>query len=166
MCQPVWGFDVVLLFELCLLGPVAHVPAPLFRYRLFAEKSGADAASTLGAQSGSGPIPLNWTEFSLAMLRAAGAAPLAAPDRWRLTAEFLRLWVLGNPVLSAGFGGRDVWRAAERAMSAGDGRALARVLLFGAGALPPVLARRVVRRAGGRVLRALRRGVGRPQVAG
>jgi hypothetical protein len=45
-------------------------------------------------------------------------------------------------------------------------RALARVLLFGAGALPPVLARRVVRRAGGRVLRALRRGVGRPQVAG
>lgn len=165
LCRPVWGFDVVLLFELCLLGPVVHVPAALFHYRLFSEKSGADAAATLGAQAGAARIPLSWTEFSLEMLRATGAAPLPAARRWRLAAQFLREWVLGNPVVAGSLGGRDVWQAAGRALGAGGPRALAGVLLFGAGALPPVVARRTVRRVGGRVVRAIRRGAGRPQVA-
>jgi hypothetical protein len=161
LCQPVWGFDVVVLFELCLLGPVVAVPEPLFRYRLFSEKSGADAAATLGVQAGTGAVPLSWTEFSLAMLRAAQAAPLPAARRWRLAAQFLGEFVIANPVLSGSLGGGDVRGAAVRALHRGGPRALAEVLLFGAGALPPVLAWRTARRVGGRAARALGRGVGR-----
>jgi hypothetical protein len=47
--QPVWGFDVLLVAEMCLLGPVVTVPERLLVYRIFWKKSGQDAAATLGA---------------------------------------------------------------------------------------------------------------------
>src|ERR1700737_36255 len=44
LAQPVWGFDVLLLLELCLRGDVIVVPEPLFSYRLFANKTQDDLA--------------------------------------------------------------------------------------------------------------------------
>ena len=161
LCRPVWGFDVVLLWELCLLGPVVLADGPLFRYRLFRKKSGSDAASTLGADAVAERIPLNWTEFSLEMLRATREAPLPAARRLRLAAQFLGGYLLGNPVLRRGLVYRDVQQAADRALRSGGPRALAGVLLFGAGALPSVLVGRAVARAVGPARRHLARAPGR-----
>ncbi|HEX8393767.1 MAG TPA: glycosyltransferase [Longimicrobium sp.] len=158
MCRPVWGFDVVLLWELCLMGPVVEVAEPLFSYRIFRRKAGTEAAATLGASSGPGPIPLSWTEFSLEMLRAIAASALPARRRHGLAARFLRGFVLGNPLLRGGMDARDVRLAAGRALARRDYRSLSEIALLAACALPPRLGLRAAASARLRLRRAVHRG--------
>jgi hypothetical protein len=144
LCRPVWGFDVVLLLELCLMGPVLEVPEALFRYRIFRRKTGVDAASTLATVTTGGAIPMNWTEFSLALLDVVRRADLPAAERRRLAARLRRELVVHNPVVCFGFRPRDPRDAAIRAIRARRWDTLGAVLRFSAGTLPRVLLRRAV----------------------
>lgn len=56
LCRPIIGSDVVMLTELCFLGPFAVIPEPLFFYRKFPGKRIFDAAKLnyfwFGSESG------------------------------------------------------------------------------------------------------------------
>jgi glycosyltransferase involved in cell wall biosynthesis len=81
-----WGFDVVVVLELCLRGPVLLVPEPLFSYRLLGFKTQADMAAPLSTQGG---IGVCWSCMTIEMLRAIWLAPLEAPARLWLAASFV-----------------------------------------------------------------------------
>jgi glycosyltransferase involved in cell wall biosynthesis len=65
LCQRVWGFDVVLLLELCLRGGVAYVPRKLFVYRVVIAKTAEQVAGTLAPTGSARDIPWSWTQLSL-----------------------------------------------------------------------------------------------------
>lgn len=96
---PGWGFDVVVLAEMCLRGPVALVSRPLFRYRRFRGKSANDLASTLA--DGQTGIPVCWTCLTLELLRAIRLSPYSAPRRLTLLGSFLLTFCLRNRAVGA-----------------------------------------------------------------
>lgn len=152
--QPVWGFDVVLLLEMCMRGRVAFVPEPLFAYRAVRSKAQRDLAATLAPETGQ--IPVSWSDMAAAMI--GGIWRTSESRRLRLAATF---WILVdfctlNPTSSQEIL-RDAWRSASRALRGGrPAGALARVgIWFAAAAGLP--APRYWRYAGRRVLGALRR---------
>jgi glycosyltransferase involved in cell wall biosynthesis/ADP-heptose:LPS heptosyltransferase/SAM-dependent methyltransferase/predicted O-methyltransferase YrrM len=59
--QPMLGGDILLLFELCLLGPFARVPEFLFYYRIFPEKTMEDIWKSLNP----GNINIPYSEQSV-----------------------------------------------------------------------------------------------------
>jgi glycosyltransferase involved in cell wall biosynthesis len=81
-----WGFDVVVVLELCLRGPVLLVPEPLFSYRLVGFKTQPDMAVALSTVGG---IEVCWSCMTIEMLRAIWLAPLGAPARVWLAATFV-----------------------------------------------------------------------------
>ena len=83
---PTWGFDVVVVLELCLRGPVLFVPEPLFCYRLITDKAMPDMAGALGPQSG---IGVCWSCLAIELLRAIWLAPFPVPTRLAFAASFL-----------------------------------------------------------------------------
>src|SRR4029077_1343499 len=87
--QPVWGFDVVIGMELCLLAQMLLVPERLFFYRLYPQKTTQRVASTLGPASGSGPVPVNWSAMTLELARAVWHAPLNAFHRAALIVQLV-----------------------------------------------------------------------------
>lgn len=85
---PVWGFDVVALLEICLRGPVALVPEPMFSYRRFQVKTMQDLAGGLDRGQGGG-ITVCWSCMAVEMLRAVWLAPYSVPARLVLVMSFL-----------------------------------------------------------------------------
>jgi glycosyltransferase involved in cell wall biosynthesis len=83
---PTWGFDVVVVLELCLRGPVLLVPEPLFSYRLLGFKTQVDMAGALSMQGGIGAC---WSCMTIEMLRAIWLAPLSAPARLGLAVSLV-----------------------------------------------------------------------------
>lgn len=81
-----WGFDVVVVLELCLRGPVVLVPEPLFSYRRIEVKTQPDLAGGLGPQ---GSLAVCWSCMTIEMLRAIWLAPYRAPTRLALAVSFL-----------------------------------------------------------------------------
>jgi glycosyltransferase involved in cell wall biosynthesis len=139
LCRPVWGFDVVLLLELCLLGPVVLAPGPLFRYRVFRRKSRTQVAATLSAPAVNA-IPHSWTEFSLEMLRVIRRAPFPRARRRRLAAQFRRDFVLANRTVRLELTVSDVRAAAGRALRAARYGTGIAAIAFGARALTAAFA--------------------------
>jgi len=83
---PTWGFDVVVVLELCLRGPVLLVPEPLFSYRLLGFKTQVDMAGALSMQGGIGAC---WSCMTIEMLRAIWLAPLSARARLGLAVSLV-----------------------------------------------------------------------------
>ena len=100
--QPVWGADLIQVFELCLRGPVLLVPEPLFTYRLMTGKSQQDMAVGLGG-TGRGPrIPVCWTCLTLELLRSIWLAPVAPIQKPVLSAVLIYRFVIVNLAVQAG----------------------------------------------------------------
>jgi hypothetical protein len=81
-----WGFDVVVLLELCLRSPVLLVPEPLFSYRLIAVKTQPNMAGALGSHGGVGVC---WSCLTIELLRAIWLAPYGVATRLAMAASFL-----------------------------------------------------------------------------
>ncbi len=86
---PVWGYDVVLLMEMCLRGRVLYVPEQLFAYRVFAHKTQQDLARGLEAAQTTVAVPVSWSVMILEMTRSIWRAPLPTATKLRLTPLFL-----------------------------------------------------------------------------
>src|SRR6202035_4697616 len=63
LAQPIWGFDLLLLLELCLRGDVVVVPEELFAYRIFSDKSQADLAVGLAGPGSAGNVAVSWSNL-------------------------------------------------------------------------------------------------------
>jgi len=129
--QPVWGFDVVVLMELCLRGPVLLVPEKLFCYRVNTEKTQQHMAVTLGTSEGPGPIPVNWSSMALELARSVWLAPLGPPRRIALIVQLMAQFCAFNgpvgssirkdvlPNVSAAWADRRIGRLAALLVIAG-----------------------------------------------
>jgi hypothetical protein len=129
--QPVWGFDVLLVAEMCLLGPVVAVPERLLVYRIFWKKSGQDAAATLGAgtdegaaedsqtgaaddkgEAASSPsIPVSWGALAREIAGAVMRSGLPRGERTLLAARFLYEFCVRNPLVREGLRRESLGRA-------------------------------------------------------
>ena len=69
LARPVWGYDVSIMLQIALLGPVLFVPEKLFMYRVDRSKTVTQVAATLGAETAQGAIPANWSAMTLELLR-------------------------------------------------------------------------------------------------
>jgi hypothetical protein len=132
LAQPTWGFDVVLLLEVCLRGEVALVPEPLFSYRLFLDKTQGDLASGLAGSGAAAPAAISWSNLALEMAQSIAMAPIGRREKARLTATLLWSFCLRNHTVR-GYLRRDVARSARQALSGHHyRRALALIGLAGA----------------------------------
>jgi glycosyltransferase involved in cell wall biosynthesis len=122
---PTWGFDVVVLLELCLRGPVLVVDRPLFSYRRFQNKTQDDLAASLAAPGQRSSASACWTCLTLQMVRAIGLSPAGAASRALLVGQFLVLFCLLNVPVGASIRGdlganiREAWAARKLRRLAG-----------------------------------------------
>lgn len=137
-----WGFDVIVLLELCLRGPVLLVPEPLFMYRRFQGKTQEDLAVGLSGSAPRETVPVCWSCLTVELLRSIWLAPVGRTEKVALTAEFmLRFCVLNVPMV-AGIR-RDLTPSIRRAWSQRHWRQL--IVLLSIGALVYPLHNRVTR---------------------
>ena len=149
LAQPVWGFDVSILLQMCLRGPVLMVDERLFHYRVETTKTVQTVASTLGKPESRGAIEVNWSALVLELLSDVRRSPLPALTRAGLTVQLLIQMCVFNGLVGSGVRS-DVVRNMR---SAWGGRRPTRVLLLGlmAALTFPIhnrLIRSVVRRSG------------------
>ncbi len=76
LAQPVWGFDVVVVMEMCMRGPVLFVPERLFYYRADPQKTVQYVASSLGSTGAQGAVPVNWSAMTLELAGGVWHSPL------------------------------------------------------------------------------------------
>lgn len=81
-----WGFDVIVQLELCLRGPVALVPEPLFTYRRYRVKTFQELAIGLDTAGG---VSVCWSRMAVEMLHAVWLAPYGVLARLVLVMSFL-----------------------------------------------------------------------------
>jgi glycosyltransferase involved in cell wall biosynthesis len=159
LANPVWGFDVVIMLEMCLRGDVVMVPEPLFAYRIFVQKVPTDLANTLGSQDEKPSIPVSWTELALELARSVWQSPLPLTERVQLVAVLLTEFCYRNDVIR-GHIYHEALPAARRAVAAGRYG-----LAFGAVALRGGFAAAGLRRRARRVAGVLLQGFRRPPAA-
>jgi glycosyltransferase involved in cell wall biosynthesis len=116
LAQPIWGFDVLLLLELCLRGEVAMVSEPLFSYRIFADKTQHDLAVGLAASDPDERVGISWSNLAIEMARSIAMAPIGRREKASLTTTFLWNFCLRNHTVR-GYLRRDVARSAREALS-------------------------------------------------
>jgi glycosyltransferase involved in cell wall biosynthesis len=159
--QDRYGPDVVLVMELALLGPIAHVPDPLFRYRRFPDRTeGSRVAKQGGDANRPGLVDTRMSHLQESLSATVGRARLPASTKLRLQADILRAAYLEATPMHE----RIRRETAARARLALHERDVARIVKFGLAdaiersrSLPRTaadLARRG-RRAGGRVRRRI-----------
>jgi glycosyltransferase involved in cell wall biosynthesis len=96
--RPVWGPDLVLTLELCLLGEVIELAEPLFSYRVFREKKSEAVAETLGSQTeATAKVKVDWTGMVREMVKTIWEGPMPAGERLALCAQFLWDLMVRNP---------------------------------------------------------------------
>jgi glycosyltransferase involved in cell wall biosynthesis len=127
-----WGFDVIVLLELCLRGPVVLVPEPLFFYRRFQGKTQADLAVGLSGSAPQETVPVCWSCLTLELLRSISLAPVGRAEKLGLTVEFLLRFCVLNVPMVAGIR-RDITSSIKREWSERRWRRLA--VLLGVGVL-------------------------------
>lgn len=113
LMQPIWGMDVVLLLELCLLGDVILVPEKLFCYRIFSQKKTAATAAALEPSPTQSSIRVNNAEVALAMAHSIWIASLQRPIKFSLIAGFLLDYCSLNVHMSV----LDAYHSAARALA-------------------------------------------------
>lgn len=95
-CRPfqrVWGSDVVMLTELCMLGQIATVSEPLFSYRVYQQKSFSNTMATIDPSSEEKSSLQLWKDLSLEVLRATRRSKVN-----RIVAA--RVWIVAAFTLS------------------------------------------------------------------
>jgi glycosyltransferase involved in cell wall biosynthesis len=151
-----WGFDVVVLLELCLRGPVLLVPEPLFSYRRLEEKTQQDLAVGL---SGSGPgetVAVCWSCLAFELSHSIWLAPVGNFEKLLLTYEFLIRYCVLNLAAAAGIR-RDLTHTIGHAWSQRNWGRM--IVLIGIG----ILVYPIQNRVGRSVYRAVRRLLGGPR---
>jgi glycosyltransferase involved in cell wall biosynthesis len=128
---PTWGFDVVLLLEMCLLGPVRVLPDRLFSYRLFEAKTQQDVAKDLSISSEGGSVPPCWSCLTLELLRSIWGFRLGPVEKVRLSAALMWRFCLTNVPVAAGIR-QDLARTLRAAWRGRRWRAVVVLLLMGA----------------------------------
>jgi Glycosyl transferase family 2 len=154
---PTWGFDVVVLLELCLRGPVLVVGKPLFSYRRFQNKTQDDLAAGLAAAEQRSSASACWTCLTLQMLRSILLSPAGTASRIILAGEFLLRFCVLNVPVGASIRG-DLGANIHEAWSARRWRRVASLIGLGALVYP------VHNRASRALYRLLRRAFGRPRL--
>jgi glycosyltransferase involved in cell wall biosynthesis len=82
--QKVWGSDVVILTEICLVGQVAMVPETLFSYRVYRKKNFRESMLTIDPSSKEkSELPL-WKDLSTAILRTIRVSEIGWPVKVRV----------------------------------------------------------------------------------
>ncbi|MGI8654648.1 MAG: glycosyltransferase [Pyrinomonadaceae bacterium] len=105
MALPVWGFDVILVLELCLLGEVIAIPKKLFLYRFFLKKTNEDLAkSIVPTIAEHRAASASWSFFALEMARSVWLAPLRFSEKIKLLWLLLTELCLGNPLVRRNIG--------------------------------------------------------------
>ncbi|HYL71269.1 MAG TPA: glycosyltransferase [Candidatus Dormibacteraeota bacterium] len=99
---PTWGFDVIVLLELCLRGPVVLVPDTLFSYRRFEVKTQEDVALEMSVASPRGAIAVCWSCLTLELLRSIWITPVNWFEKLQLTNEFMLRFCVVNVPVAAG----------------------------------------------------------------
>ena len=89
LAQPVWGFDVVVVMEMCTRGPVLFVPERLFYYRADPQKTVQYVASSLGSTGVEGAVPVNWSAMTLELARGIWHSPLNPLHRAALVVQLV-----------------------------------------------------------------------------
>lgn len=124
--QRIWGFDVLLIAELCLRGPVLVIPEKLFSYRIFRQKRGEDGAAILGTVSAEQrAVPVNWLGLTREVVRSIWLAPLPRAERLSITVGFLAEFCLRNSFVRECLRREvtdrlgEAWRAGQRGRSIG-----------------------------------------------
>lgn len=95
--RPVFGADVLLVWELLLRGPAALVPEPLLVYRQCSVKTPQEMAESLSADSAWPRWPK--VQLWIELWRIVGCAPVEHETRWTARRELLhalrrRTWIL------------------------------------------------------------------------
>jgi glycosyltransferase involved in cell wall biosynthesis len=136
LAQPIWGFDLLLLLELCLRGEVLAVPEALFAYRIFSDKSQADLAVGLAGPGSPTSVAVSWSNLAMEMAHSISLAPISRLEKVSLTARFLARFCLLNHTVRR-YVRSDVASSAHQALSGHRfGRALG--LLGVAAAVYPI----------------------------
>jgi glycosyl transferase family 2 len=152
---PTWGFDVIVLLELCLRGPVLLVPETLFSYRRFQEKTQQDLAVGLSGSDPAASVTVCWSCLAVELLRSIWLSPLGRVEKLGVTYELLINFCVMNLASAAGVR-RDLTKTIGTAWSQ---RRWGRLfVLFGLGILVYPIHNRVTRH----VYRGMRRMLGRP----
>jgi glycosyltransferase involved in cell wall biosynthesis len=99
---PTWGFDVIVLMEICLRAPVVLVPQTLFSYRRFQAKTQEEIALEISVASPRESIPVCWSCLTLELLRSIWLAPAGGAEKAVLTGEFLLRFCVINVPVAAG----------------------------------------------------------------
>jgi glycosyltransferase involved in cell wall biosynthesis len=81
MLQSVWGGDLILITELCLIGPILAIPEFLFRYRTYAAKSFKNIATTLDPANKDRAFVVLWKELYIEVLKTVWQHPLGGYER-------------------------------------------------------------------------------------
>jgi hypothetical protein len=115
--QPSWGFDVILMMDMCLRGEVLLVPEKLFSYRIIKGKTGQQAAAILGpANNVRGPMSMNWGRMVAELWRSIRLSPLRWSEKLTLAPPFFFNFCVRNPAVRIGLyheglsGVADAWR--------------------------------------------------------
>ncbi|HEV3217973.1 MAG TPA: glycosyltransferase [Vicinamibacterales bacterium] len=125
-----WGFDVIVLLELCLRGPVLLVPEPLFFYRHFHKKTQADLAIGLSGSAPQETVEVCWSCLTVELLRSIWLGPAGRFEKLILTGVFMLRFCVLNVPLAAGIR-RDLTPTIKRAWSRRAWRQLAVLLVIG-----------------------------------
>ena len=137
-----WGFDFVILLEICLRGAVLLVPEPLFSYRRFQAKWLQGVAFLQTSTSQQGSVPVCWSCMTLELLRSIWQGPAGPIKKILFSAGFIVNFCLVNISMAAGVR-TDVTRSIKAALSQ---RAWGRLaVLFAVGALVYPVHNRLVR---------------------
>ena len=133
---PTWGFDVVLLLEMCLHGSVRVLPDCLFSYRVFAAKTQQDMAKDLSITADRGSVPACWSCLTLELLRSIWSFPLLSPiEKVRLSSALMWRFCVTNIPVAVGIR-RDVTASIRRAWRDRRWGAMSVLLLVGAFVVP------------------------------
>lgn len=82
--RPIFGGDVILTLELCLQGPVLHVPKTLWAVRFFMNKSGEAQAQTIVPTDGTIRMTPSFTDLATEMLHTIARSAMNPFARCRL----------------------------------------------------------------------------------
>lgn len=121
--QPHWGFDVILMMEMCLRGEVLLVREKLFTYRIIRGKTTEQAAATLGAAHARGAISINWGGLTAELCRSIWLSPLRPAQKLRLAFQFLVDFCVRNPLVRINLyreglsGVAEAWRRGQYSLS-------------------------------------------------
>jgi hypothetical protein len=102
LAQPVWGFDVAVGLELCMLGRLLLLPETLFYYRVNRRETTELVAGTLGSSEPTGVVPVNWSAMTLELSRSIWHAPLGRVRKAALATQLVIQLCVFNGLVGSG----------------------------------------------------------------